>query len=127
MPRKKVPRPKVAQALQAAAEAFVSAVKLQAAGDLKAAHDAMQTVVLAAKESLERLKLQHPWSEREQLQLDIILRGAARSNCDLSLGEIFCGPSPDEARDRIQQFPPSDTQRPRNPLCARYSPALGRG
>jgi hypothetical protein len=59
-------------------------VKLQAAGNLKAAHEAMQAAALATRESL---KLKHPWSEREQRELDAILRG----------------PSSDEARDRVQQ------------------------
>jgi hypothetical protein len=92
-------RLKAAKARRVAAEAFESAVKLQAAGNLEAAHDAMKTAVLATKESL---KLQYPWSEREQLQLDTILRGGVRFDGERPLGEIFGGPSPDEARDRVQ-------------------------
>ena len=94
-------RLKAAKARQVAAEAFVSAVKLRAAGKLRAAHDAMQTAVLATKESLN---LQYPWSEREQLQLDTILRGGVRSDGERPLDEIFCGPSQEETRDRVQQF-----------------------
>jgi len=94
-------RVKAAKIRVAAGEAFAAAVKFQAAGKLKAAHDAMQTAVLATKESL---KLQYPWSEREQLQLDKILRGGVRSDGERPLDEMLCDPSPDEARDRVQQF-----------------------
>jgi hypothetical protein len=100
VPRKKVPRPQAAKARLAAVEASVSVVKLQAIDKLDAAHEAAQRAVEATKESL---KSQLPWNEREQDELGKILRGGAHSDSDLPLGEVFCGPSPDEARDRVQQ------------------------
>ena len=45
-------RAKAVKARLAAAEAFAKAVKFQAVGDLEAAHEAMQSAVRAAKESL---------------------------------------------------------------------------
>ena len=68
----------------AALEAFVNAVELEASGNVAAAYDAIQTI-LATKETL--MKLRHPWTAREQRDLDAILRDAP----------------PDEARDRVHQ------------------------
>ena len=55
-------RVKAAKTRVAAAEAFASAVKFQAAGKIKAAHNAMQTAIQATKESLN---LQYPWTARD--------------------------------------------------------------
>lgn len=93
-------RGKAVEARLAAVEAVTKAVKLQAAGNLEAAYEAMQSAVRAAKESLD---LQHPWNEEEQRELEAILRGGAHSNSEAPLGDFLAGPSADEARDRVQQ------------------------
>ncbi len=100
MVKSRAKRRKAVETRLAATEAVVKAVKLQAAGNLKAAHDAMKNAVRATEESL---KLPHPWKESEQHKIDAILRGGARSDSKLPLGDLLCGPSADEARDRVQQ------------------------
>ncbi len=100
MPKKKIPRPQAANARLAAVEAFAGALELQAAGKLGAAHDAIKRAVEATKESL---KSQVPWNKREQDELGTIIRGGAPSDADLSLGEVFCGPSPNDAQNRVRE------------------------
>jgi len=93
----KISRPKAARLHLTATKAVLSAIDAEAAGNLQAAHDAMQRAVIATKEGIA---LQHPWTEREQGELDTILRGGAPTESEVPLGEAFCGPSPAEARDR---------------------------
>lgn len=97
MATRKNTRPKAARLHLTAVEAVLSAAKAEAAGNLQAAHDAMQRAVVATKESLA---LKHPWTELEQGELDTILRGGATTESEVPLGEVFCGPSPAEAHER---------------------------
>jgi hypothetical protein len=100
VPRQKIPRPKAARAQLDAAELVVRACKLAPAGKLEAAYEAMRR----AQEAVKKAMGSHSLNEQERRELDAILRGGASFDGELSLGEILCGPSPDEARDRVQQY-----------------------
>jgi hypothetical protein len=100
MPKSRDGRAKAVKAHLAAVEAVTKALKLQAAGNLEAAHEAMQSAIRAVKGSLD---LQHPWSAEEQHELEAILRGGVRSDSEEPLGDLLGGPSADDARDRVQQ------------------------